>query len=102
MSIINIIFLLIVGTVYCIMFYVVKEDILERIKNYENNSIWFYGFVDNKINSILKKEKKTIAKFGALAWPLYYPFIFGFTFGKNIYYLLIGKEYENRIASRLV
>jgi hypothetical protein len=84
------------------MFFVVKEDILERIKNYKNNSIWSNGFVDNKINSILCNEKETIAKFGALAWPLYYPFIFGLTFGKDIYYLLIGKNYENRIASRLV
>ena len=102
MSVFDIIFFLTVCFIYFIMFFVVKKDILKSIEDYKHNCIRKDGFVDNKINTILNSEKRKIAKFVAMVWPLYYPFVFGLKFGKDVYYLLIIKNYEDRIAARLV
>lgn len=58
-----------------------------------------YGIVDSALVAKLTNNKKTIITFGAIAWPLYYLFCIGAAFGSDIYNLLVGDNYENRIAT---
>ena len=50
----------------------------------------------------LRNNKKTIVTFGVIAWPLYFLFCIGAAFGSDIYDLLVGDNYENRIATWFV
>lgn len=85
--------------VYVVTYLIVRKDIETRIKGYSKETIWKNGIVDNAFVAKLANNKKTIITFGAIAWPLYYLFCIGAAFGSSIYDLLVGDNYENRIAT---
>jgi hypothetical protein len=85
--------------VYVITCLIVRKDVETRIKRYGEETLWKEGIVDTALMSKLTNNKKTIITFGAIAWPLYYLFCIGAAFGSDIYDLLVGDNYENRIAT---
>jgi hypothetical protein len=92
-------FILLAILVYVATYLIVRKDVETRIKGYSNETIWKEGIVDNALVAKLRNNKKTIIIFGAIAWPLYYLFCVGAAFGSDIYDLLMGDNYENRIAT---
>jgi hypothetical protein len=92
-------FILLAILAYVATCLIVREDVETRIKGYSNETIWKEGIVDNALVAKLRNNKKTIIIFGAIAWPLYYLFCVGAAFGSDIYDLLMGDNYENRIAT---
>ena len=97
-----IIFLIIVAFSYAIMFHVVKKDVEGKIKSYSNTTIWKEGIVNMKVANELLSNKKEISTFVALGWPLYYFFLIGSEYGTDIYEIIMGNDYENRVASWLI
>jgi len=97
--IITVSFILLTVLVYVLICLIVRNDVETRIKWYNKEAIWKEGIVDNVLVAKLTNNKKTIITFGAIAWPLYYLFCIGAAFGSDIYDLLVGDNYENRIAT---
>ena len=95
-------FILLAILVYVATCLIVREDVETRIKGYGKETLWKGGIVDNTLVAKLTNNKKTIITFGAIAWPLYFLFCFGASFGSDIYDLLVGDNYENRIATRFI
>ena len=84
------------------MYGITENIIIEKIKGYKNDSIMKYGILDERLYDYLHKNKKKLAIYGALGWPIYYLFSVGATCGANVFDTLIGDDYENRIATWLV
>jgi len=93
------IFILLAILVYVATCLIIRKNVETRIKEYSKETIWIEGIVDNALAAKLINNKKTIITFGAIAWPLYYLFCIGAAFGSKIYDLLVGDNYENRIAT---
>lgn len=100
--IIALVFILLIFAVYMTICLIVKKNIEEKIKEYGKETVWKNGIVDISLVTKLTNNEKTIATFGAIAWPLYYLFYIGAVFGSDIYDLLVGDNYENRIATWFV
>ena len=92
-------FIFLTISIYVLTCLIAKKDVEERIKGYEKETVWKEGIVDMALAAKLSLNKKTIITFGAIAWPLYYLFCIGAAFGSDIYNLLVGDNYENRIAT---
>lgn len=100
MTIMTFTFILLAILVYAVIsLLIVRKDVDTRIKGYSKETVWKEGIVDNALVAKLTNNKKTIITFGAIAWPLYYLFCIGAAFGSDIYDLLVGDNYENRIAT---
>jgi len=99
MTIMTFTFIFLAILVYVITCLIVRKDVETRIKRYGEETLWKEGIVDTALMSKLTNNKKTIITFGAIAWPLYYLFCIGAAFGSDIYDLLVGDNYENRIAT---
>ena len=95
-------FILLAILVYVAICLIVRKDVETKIKGYGKETVWKEGIVDYALVVKLKSNEKTIITFGAIAWPLYYLFCIGSAFGSDIYDLLIGDNYENRIATWFV
>lgn len=95
----TLIFILLAILAYVATCLIAREDVEARIKGYGKEAVWKEGIVDDALVSKLTNNKKTIITFGAIAWPLYYLFCIGAAFGSDIYNLLVGDNYENRIAT---
>lgn len=93
------IFILLAILVYVGTCLMVRDDIETRIKKYNEETLWKEGIVDNTLVTKLKNNKKTIVTFGVIAWPLYFLFCVGASLGSDVYSLLLGDNYENRIAT---
>lgn len=102
MIIITVSLILIAVLAYVVTCLMVRNDVETRIKRYNEETLWKEGMVDNTLVAKLRNNKKTIITFGAIAWPLYYLFCIGAAFGSDIYDLLVGDNYENRIATWFV
>ena len=102
MTIMTFIFILLVILVYVAACLIVRKDVEARIKGYKEETVWKEGIVDIAIKEKLIDNMKTIITLGAIAWPLYYLFCIGAAFGSDIYDLLVGDNYENRIATWFV
>lgn len=99
---IMILFFVIILTVYAMMYAVTKSIIIEKIKSYKNVSIKKYGILDERLYDYLHENKKKLAIYGALGWPIYYLFSIGATCGTNIFNTLTSDNNENRIATWLI
>ena len=99
MTMMTFIFILLVILVYVAACLIVRKDVEARIKGYEKETVWKEGIVDNALVTKSTDNEKTIITLGAIAWPLYYLFCIGAAFGSDIYNLLVGDNYENRIAT---
>lgn len=94
--------ILIAVLAYVVTCLIVRNDVETRIKRYNEETLWKEGIVDNTLVAKLRNNKKTIVTFGVIAWPLYFLFCIGAAFGSDIYDLLVGDNYENRIATWFV
>ena len=99
MIIITVSIILIAVLAYVVTCLMVRNDVETRIKRYNEETLWKEGIVDNTLVAKLRNNKKTIVTFGVIAWPLYFLFCIGAAFGSDIYDLLVGDNYENRIAT---
>ena len=99
MIIITVSLILIAVLAYVVTCLMVRNDVETRIKWYNEETLWKEGIVDNALVAKLRNNKKTIVTFGVIAWPLYFLFCIGAAFGSDIYDLLVGDNYENRIAT---
>ena len=99
MTIMTFTFILLAILVYVATFLIARKDVETRIKGYGKETVWKEGIVDNALVAKLTNNKKTIITFGAIAWPIYFLFCIGAAFGSDIYDLLVGDNYENRIAT---
>lgn len=99
MTMMTFIFILLAILVYVAICLIVMKDVETRIKGYGKETVWKEGIVDNALVEKLIDNMKTIITLGAIAWPLYYLFCIGAAFGSDIYDLLVGDNYENRIAT---
>lgn len=102
MIIITVSLILIAVLAYVVTCLMVRNDVETRIKRYNEETLWKEGIVDNTLVAKLRNNKKTIVTFGVIAWPLYFLFCIGAAFGSDIYDLLVGDNYENRIATWFV
>lgn len=102
MIIITVSIILIAVLAYVVTCLMVRNDVETRIKRYNEETLWKEGIVDNTLVAKLRNNKKTIVTFGVIAWPLYFLFCIGAAFGSDIYDLLVGDNYENRIATWFV
>ena len=93
------IFILLAILVYVAICLIVMKDFETRITVYDKETVWKEGIVDIALMEKLIDNMKTIITLGAIAWPLYYLFCIGAAFGSDIYDLLVGDNYENRIAT---
>ena len=91
--------ILIAVLAYVVTCLMVRNDVETKIKRYETETLWKEGIVDIALMEKLIDNMKTIITLGAIAWPLYYLFCIGAAFGSDIYDLLVGDNYENRIAT---
>lgn len=94
-----IIFFLLAILTYLIAYLIVEKDIENKVKHYKKETIWKEGVINNSILQYLETNSKKIITFGAIGWPMYYLFCIGSSLGSDIYNLLIGDNYENRIAT---
>ena len=99
MTIMTIIFLLLTVSIYVVICLIVKNDVKHKIKEYREETVWKEGVVNNFFSKQLENNSKKIIIFGAIGWPMYYLFCIGSLLGSDIYDLLIGDNYENRIAT---
>ena len=99
MTIMTFIFILLVILVYVAACLIVMKDVETRMTRYDKETVWKEGIVDIALMEKLIDNMKTIITLGAIAWPLYYLFCIGAAFGSDIYNLLVGDNYENRIAT---
>ena len=99
MTIMTIIFLLLTVSIYVVICLIVKNDVKHKIKEYREETVWKEGIVNNLLSKQLENNSKKIIIFGAIGWPMYYLFCIGSSLGSDIYDLLIGDNYENRIAT---
>jgi hypothetical protein len=95
----TIIFLLLTVSIYVVICLIVKNDVNNKIKTYRKETVWKEGIVNNFLSKQLENNSKKIITFGAIGWPMYYLFCIGSSLGSDIYDLLIGDNYENRIAT---
>jgi hypothetical protein len=95
----TIIFLLLTVSIYVVICLIVKNDVKDKIKKYRKETVWKEGVVNNFFSKQLENNSKKIIIFGAIGWPMYYLFCIGSSLGSDIYDLLIGDNYENRIAT---
>lgn len=95
----TIIFLLLTVSIYVVICLIVKNDVKDKIKKYREETVWKEGVVNNFFSKQLENNSKKIIIFGAIGWPMYYLFCIGSSLGSDIYDLLIGDNYENRIAT---
>ena len=102
MIIITVGLILIAVLAYVVTCLMVKDDVETRIKRYNEETLWKEGIVDNTLVTKLRNNKKTIVTFGVIAWPLYFLFCVGASLGSDVYNLLLGDNYENRIATWFV
>ena len=102
MIIITVSLILIAVLAYVVTCLMVRNDVETRIKRYNEETLWKEGIEDNTLVAKLRNNKKTIVTFGVIAWPLYFLFCIGAAFGSDIYDLLVGDNYENRIATWFV
>ena len=102
MTVIIIIFYLFIILIYAVICLIAKKDIERKIKGYEKETIWKVGIVDHSLSNKLDVNQKKIITFGAIGWPMYYLFCMGASLGSDIYNLLIGDDYEDRIATWFV
>ncbi len=102
MMIITVFFIIIAVLAYVATCLIVRKDVETRIKRYGKETVWKEGIVDNALVSKLTNNKKTIVTFGVIAWPLYFLFCVGASLGSDVYNLLLGDNYENRIATWFV
>ena len=102
MTIMTFIFILLAILVYVAICLIVMKDFETRITGYDKETVWKEGIVDIALMEKLIDNMKTIITLGAIAWPLYYLFCIGAAFGSDIYDLLVGDNYENRIATWFV
>ena len=93
------IFILLAILVYVAICLIVMKDVEARMTGYDKETVWKEGIVDIALMEKLIDNMKTIITLGAIAWPLYYLFCIGAAFGSDIYDLLVGDNYENRIAT---
>lgn len=93
------IFILLAILVYVAICLIVMKDVETRMTRYDKETVWKEGIVDIALMEKLIDNMKTIITLGAIAWPLYYLFCIGAAFGSDIYDLLVGDNYENRIAT---
>jgi hypothetical protein len=99
MTIMTIIFLLLAVLAYVIICLIVEKDIRGKLGSYKEETFWKHGIVNNRISQQLENNSKKLIVFGAIGWPMYYLFYIGASLGSDIYDLLIGDNYENRIAT---
>lgn len=97
-----ILFFFVILFVYSIIFVITKNSIIDRIIEYKIDSIQKYGVLDKKMYDYLNKNKKKLAIYGALGWPIYYLFSIGAAFGARTFNTLTSDNYENRIATWLI
>ena len=102
MMIITVSLILIAVLAYVVTCLMVRNDVETRIKRYNEETLWKEGIVDNTLVAKLRNNKKTIVRFGVIAWPLYFLFCIGAAVGSDVYNLLLGDNYENRIATWFV
>ena len=95
----TIIFLLLTVSIYVVICLIVKNDIKHKIGGYREETVWKEGIVNDFFSKQLENNSKKIIIFGAIGWPMYYLFCVGSSLGSDIYDLLIGDDYENRIAT---
>ena len=78
-----------------------NNEVIEHsiIKTYRKETVWKEGIVNNLLSKQLENNSEKIITFGAIGWPMYYLFCIGSSLGSDIYDLLIGDYYENRIAT---
>lgn len=93
------IFILLAILVYVAICLIGMKDVETRMTGYDKETVWKEGIVDIALMEKLTDNMKTIITLGAIAWPLYYLFCIGAAFGSDIYDLLVGDNYENRIAT---
>jgi hypothetical protein len=94
-----IIFSILVILIYVAISLITKKNIETKIKKYKNETLWKEGVVDNSVVAKLVNDKNEFALIGSIGWPMYYLFCMGASLGSDIYDLLIGDNYENRIAT---
>lgn len=94
--------ILIAVLAYVVTCLMVRNDVETKIKRYETETLWKEGIVDNTLVAKLKNNEKAIVTFGVIAWPLYFLFCVGASLGSDVYNLLLGDNYENRIATWFV
>ena len=97
-----ILFFAIILIVYALMYFVTKSIIIEKIRNYKDDSIWKYGILDKRLYGYLLENETKLAIYGALGWPIYYLFSIGAVCGADIFNTLTSDNYENRIATWLI
>lgn len=96
------IFILLAILVYVAICLIAMKDVETRMTGYDKETVWKEGIVDIALMEKLIDNMKTIITLGAIAWPIYYLFCIGAAFGSDIYDLLVGDNYENRIATWFV
>lgn len=97
-----ILFFAIILIVYAVMYAVTKSIIIDEIRDYKKNSIQKYGILDERLYGYLHENKKKLAIYGALGWPIYYLFSIGAACGTYIFNTLTSDNNENRIATWLI
>lgn len=97
-----ILFFFIILILYAMMYAFTKSIIIEKIKQYKDDSIWKYGILDERLYGYLCENKEKLAIYGALGWPIYYLFSIGAVCGADIFSMLTSDNNENRIATWLV
>ena len=60
------------------------------------------GVVSVKLINFLQLEKKSVAAYSAMVFPLFWCFMLGCYFGDKVHEILIDNNDENRIASWVV
>lgn len=95
----TLILILIAVLAYVVICLIVRNDVETRIKSYNEETLLKEGIVDNTLVAKLRNNKKTIVTLGVIAWPLYFLFCVGASFGSDVYNLLVGDNHENRIAT---
>lgn len=97
-----ILFFAIILIAYAIMYAITKSIIIEKIRNYKDDSVDKYKIVDERLYGYLLENKEKLAIYGALGWPIYYLFSVGAACGADIFNILTSDNYENRIATWLI
>jgi len=97
-----ILFFAVILMVYAVIYSVTKSIIIDKIRNYKDDSIRKYGIIDERLYCYLHDNKEKLAIYGALGWPIYYLFSVGAACGADIFNTLTSDDYENRIATWLV
>ena len=95
-------FFAIIIAFYVMMYAFTKNIIIDKISDYKSDSIQKYGILDKRIYDYLHANKKKLAIYGALGWPIYYLFSIGAAFGARTFNTLTSDNYENRIATWLI